>query len=238
MTRFGKTILAYVIALHVLCAVMLFESNFITNLRISGATSQQPGTALNYYNRLVEYHLRMDSSIPDGATIFIGDSITQSLATSAVSDLSVNYGIGSDTTVGVLKRLTLYESINIAKAVVLAIGINDLKQSDNDEVLGNYKKILNLLSKKQFIIVSAIMPVDERVVHTASVTNERIDEINSEIGLLVDTYENVYFVNSGILLKNRDGNLKAEFHVGDGVHINAAGYQVWIRLLREVLGNT
>jgi len=54
----------------------------------------------------------------------------------------------------------------------------------------------------------------------------------------VDTYENVYFVNSGILLKNRDGNLKAEFHVGDGVHINAAGYQVWIRLLREVLGNT
>ena len=40
----------------------------------------------------------MDSLVPVGATVFIGDSITQGLATSAVVPLSVNYGIGGDTT--------------------------------------------------------------------------------------------------------------------------------------------
>ena len=59
----------------------------------------------------------MDGLIPEGATIFIGDSITQGLATSAVSNQSVNYGIGSDTTLGVLKRLPYYNSMNSAKAV-------------------------------------------------------------------------------------------------------------------------
>jgi hypothetical protein len=111
----------------------------------------------DYLNRIFSYHIRMDGNIPDGAVIFIGDSLIQSLCVSAIACPSVNYGIGGDTTVGVLHRLPFYHSITRASVVVLSIGINDMKYRTNEEILSNYKIIINKIPHKVRIIFSALL---------------------------------------------------------------------------------
>jgi len=178
----------------------------------------------------------MDGHIPPGATIFIGDSITQSLVTSAITNLSVNYGIGSDTTLGVLKRIEMYQSINRAKGVVIAVGINDLPLRDNVDIISNYEKILHFLPKELPIVVSAILPVDESIT-SLDLMNSRISELNQSLSDLASKYRNVEFLNAGSFLQGSDLNLKSEFHVGDGIHLNSLGYNLWIEQLRITLDN-
>lgn len=233
MSDFRKVWGIYIICLHIFCVAILLESDCIERVGVRLGLYQQPEIS-SYYNTITTYHKRMDGSIPEGATLFIGDSITQSLATSAVSDLSVNYGIGADTTIGVLNRLPLYKSISTAKAVVIAIGVNDLKRRDNSDIVGNFKKVLDFIPRDKTIVVSAILPVDERV-EAVNASNDRIIKLNLEIRELAKYYKNVAFVNSRDLLQESDGNLKKEFHIGDGVHLSMSGYQVWINQLRNAL---
>lgn len=236
MNTLRKTWVTYVVFLHILLAMVLFKSNFIEKVERKLELYKSPELS-EYYNEITAYHKRMDGSVPRGATIFIGDSITQSLATSAVSELSVNYGIGSDTTLGVLNRLPIYESINSTKAVVIAIGVNDLARRNNDSIIHNYEEILDYIPKNTKILVSAILPIDERVQSKKS-SNERISKLNSSLKKLTEKYENVVFVDSSNWLKGDDDNLKTEFHSGDGVHLSTAGYKIWISQLRVSLKGT
>lgn len=236
MNDLRKPWVIYVVFLHILLAMVLFKSNFIEKVERKLELYQSPELS-EYYNEITAYHERMDGSVPRGATIFIGDSITQSLATSAVSELSVNYGIGSDTTLGVLNRLPIYESIKSTKAVVIAIGVNDLARRDNDRIIHNYEEILDYMPKKAKVLVSAILPIDERVQSKKSY-NERISKLNSSLKKLAENYENIVFVDSSNSLKGDDDNLKTEFHSGDGVHLNTAGYEIWISQLRASLQGT
>ena len=236
MDTLRKTWVTYVLFLHILLAMVLFKSNFIEKVERKLELYKSPELS-EYYNEITAYHKRMDGSVPRGATIFIGDSITQSLATSAVSELSVNYGIGSDTTLGVLNRLPIYESINSIKAVVIAIGVHDLARRNNDSIIHNYEEILDYIPKNTKILVSAILPIDERVQSKKS-SNERISKLNSSLEKLAENYENVVFVDSSNWLKGDDDNLKTEFHSGDGVHLSTAGYEIWISQLRASLKGT
>ena len=239
MNTLRKIWVTYVLFLHILLAIVLLKSNFIEKVERKLELYKSPELS-EYYNEITAYHKRIDGAVPRGAAIFIGDSITQSLATSAVSELSVNYGIGSDTTLGVLNRLPIYESINSInsiKAVVIAIGVNDLARRNNDSIIDNYEDILDYIPKNTKILVSAILPIDERVQSKKS-SNERISKLTSSLKKLTENYENVVFVDSSNWLKGDDDNLKTEFHSGDGVHLSTAGYEIWISQLRAPLKGT
>ncbi|MDY0363066.1 MAG: GDSL-type esterase/lipase family protein [Desulforegulaceae bacterium] len=221
--------------LHVLLVLVLAKSDFIEKVGYKLGVSTTPELS-SYYDRITTYHFRMDGNVPDGATLFIGDSITQGLATSAIANPSVNYGIGSDTTLGVLNRIRKYDSLNRADAVVLAIGLNDLSRRSDEKIVTNYKKILDSISEEIPVVVSAILPVDERVQRVNS-ENKRISKVNKLLRDLSLKYDNVTFSDAGVSLRDSDNNLKSDFHVGDGVHLSSAGYQVWIRELRRALNN-
>ncbi|KXO09164.1 N-Acetylneuraminate cytidylyltransferase [Moritella sp. JT01] len=231
----NKVWCGYVVGLHIIIAVILVKSDFIELVgRKIGV--YQPTEISDYYNIITTYHKRMDGSVPEGATIFIGDSITQGLATAAISEYSVNYGIGFDTTVGVINRLPFYKSVTTAKSIVIAIGVNDLKRRENSRIVKNYQKILNFIPKDKKIILSAVLPVDERV-SSVKVSNKRILQLNSALKKMSTNYVNVIFINSSNMLQEPNGNLKSTFHTGDGVHLNTDGYRVWISLLRKALDN-
>ncbi len=233
MSILKKSWLIYIVCLHVLVAIILFKSNFIEIVENKLGFSQNHEIS-EYYNEITNYHKRLDASIPSNATIFIGDSITQGLATSAVSDLSVNYGIGSDTTLGVLQRLPMYKSINTAKAVVIAIAVNDLPIRNNDKIIYNYKKILDYIPQSTKVVVSAVLPIDEKI-RSFSSSNKRISKLNASLKKLTVNYDNVVFIDSSSLLQDNDSNLKNEFHTGDGIHLSTAGYKIWINQLKEAL---
>ena len=232
--RILSAILAfYFTALHVIIAVFFLKPHLINQLK-SKLDYKQPEIS-ELYKTLLTFQLRSDALLPNDSVIFIGDSITQGLCVSCVAKGSANYGIGGDTTLGVLKRIAKYHSIKNSKAVVLAIGLNDLDKRDDEEILGNFKEIIHMIPLRIPMIVSGVLPVDESFTLSPARKNNRIRELNNKIMLLCRKYKNSIFFNSTSNLVDRAGNLKRQFHTGDGVHLSTDGYKVWITDLRQKL---
>ena len=229
-----KKILAiYLILIHFLVLLILVKSNFIDRVerKIGTKTSNQEFS--NHYYEMLAYHKRMDGNIPQGAIIFIGDSLTQSLAVSAIVPSAVNYGIGNDTSVGGINRLNKYQSINRAKFVVITIGINDLKIRGEKEVALNFVKIIKSIPATTKIIFNSIHPVDENYIHCPNRKNKIINYLNLELKRICTEYSNVYYLDISNLLTDNTGNLSNNYHIGDGVHLNSKGYEIWINSLSK-----
>lgn len=203
----------------------------------SRAADSPPKEITEHYTRMLRYHRRMDGHVPDQSVIFIGDSITQGLCTDAVTQPSVNYGIGSDTTVGVLGRLTTYSnSLSRASAVVLAIGVNDLLFRDNREIAENYRRILEHLPAATPVVCSALLPINDRTYARGTpVTRERISDLNRLLRDVCAAFPRCVFVDAGPQLADTDGNLRADLEDGDGIHLNAPGNRIWSEVLRAGL---
>jgi len=148
-------VIGYLVFIHILLAFVLVKSDILPRVgNRLGYTANVETEITQHFKRMAKYHERIDSNVPSGSAIFIGDSITQGLCVSAVFTPSVNYGIGSDTTLGVLKRLPKYESLNRASMVILEVGINDLKRRKDEEILSNYSSILKLIPSHMPVIIS------------------------------------------------------------------------------------
>lgn len=191
----------------------------------------------SYYYTLVRQHQRIDPNVPHGAVIFIGDSMIQGLAVAAVAERGVNYGISGDTTAGVLKRLSVYQSLSRAGGIVVLVGVNDLGMGRGDTLIDNYREILASLPRDRNIVVSAILPIDEHVLRFPS-GNSQIQEMNAQLETLCGQFSQVSFTNPGPSLADHGGNLRNEFHVGDGIHLNRAGYRVLIDALKTELNDS
>lgn len=221
----------YLVFLHLLLVIVLLKSNFIN--KIESQLGIQPDISNNYYRTMVGFHSRIDKNIPNGAILFFGDSHIQGLAVSAISPLSVNYGIGGDTTSELLQRLPVYKSLHMAKSLVLAIGYNDLKRRSDSDITNNIKNILRHLSSERKIILCAINLIDESKLNKKNM-NQRITLLNSNLEKMSRKNNKVTFLNINNFIAIK-GNLAAKYHIGDGVHLNKLGYDVWIQHLKHTL---
>lgn len=195
------TLLASVLLLSAVLAWMHF------------APEQQPELS-EYYQRVLRGHLLMEGSVPAGAVVFIGNSHIAGLCTDAVATPSVNFGIGSDTTAGVLNRLPKYKCLERASAVVLEVGLNDLSRRNDAAILANYRRIVEALPDVP-IVVCAIVPV----------TSERVAVLNRALHDLCKSDPRCTFIDPEI----HSQSLMA----ADDVHRNSDGYKMWIEALRR-----
>lgn len=183
----------------------------------------------NYYYKLLAIQERQDIQVRSGSTIMIGDSITQGL----VYPRFMNYGIGSDTTYGVINRIEKYKSLNDAKKIILMIGINDLKRRSDAEILENYLEILDKLPSSKLVVFS-VLPVNEEVVSkNPQMNNARIKKINQRIAELC-SQKKIKFIDLSEFYLDDNGFLDKKYHVGDGIHLNDEGYKIWIKYLNEI----
>jgi lysophospholipase L1-like esterase len=151
----------------------------------------------------------------------------------------VNFGIGSDTTVGVLKRLPKYQSLERASLCVMAIGVNDLHRRGNQEILENYSLILQAIPSYLPIVFSAILPVNEFIRNDLAGKNKCIIELNSGLKNLCETKSpKCIFIDLGRNFVDLSGNLKNEYQEGDGVHLNGAGNTILIQELKKKIRDT
>jgi lysophospholipase L1-like esterase len=227
-----RLLVIYLLLLHLALGFLLLKTNFIEKAKQRLGFPKSELT--QHYHSMVSYQRRMDSHVPENSVIFIGDSVTQSLTVSAVSDKAVNYGIGSDTTAGVLERVPYYQSLRSAKAVVLAIGTNDLKRRGDREIIENYKSTLDILGDDIQIVICAILPVDEKIERRVGLNN-RIQAINHSLLTLIREHPSSTFINPGDDLVGQDGNLSSSYHTGDGLHLNAQGNKILIKSLKQTL---
>ena len=207
-----------------LLAVLILKTNFIPKFKdkfLNLPTASNP-----HGERMIRIHAAMDASVPAGATVFLGDSITEALATAAVSPSSVNYGIGSATTSELLGNLSKYQSLKRASAVFLMIGINDLSQGNSVGLSDRLRKIANALPKDIPLLWSGIMPAYSESIepYQIKLANQSIREICAARAgcIYVDTQE--AFAAGGSELFR------------DGVHPNDRGYAIWIAALRNAHG--
>jgi lysophospholipase L1-like esterase len=228
-------LITWLIAIHAFAALAIWDTDLPYRIdRKLNLGLLNPPEITHYYEDMLGSHLQLDGSVENGSVIFLGDSLTQGLNVAAVANQSINYGIGMDTSYGLLKRVSQYKSLTKASTVVIAIGINDLirvKRSPAD-VLEHYKQILDSLASDKKVIIQAVFPVDER--EGLADTNEKIMELNDKLLLLAKDRKHL-FINLQDEFVNSEGNLQTDFHIGDGLHLSSQAYKLWIQALAETL---
>lgn len=173
-----------------------------------------------------------------GKVLFLGNSITEggNFKKLLKDSTIVNRGIGGDITFGILRRLDEVTRFQPSKLYML-IGINDLSKGiPEDVILENMFLIVAQIKKaspKTQIYVQSILPVNPSfknfpkgydVMEGISVINGQLSKISKRFGYTyIDLHK--HFLD-------KDGNMDATLS-NDGLHLNAAGYQRWIKVLKD-----
>lgn len=233
--RMRKIIILYIIFLHVFVVITIVKTDILSRIQAKiGLVENEENYLTYYYQTMVAFHKRLDKNIPINSVIFIGDSLIQGLAVTAIFPKSINFGIGQDTTEGALARIPYYSSISRSKLVVVAIGVNDLWERDDEEIVNNYLKIIDLIPTKIPILFSAIMPINE-LASKKSNYNYRISSLNARIKKICSNNPRLNFLDISSDLIDLSGNLSEQYHNGDGIHLNGLGNSIWISNLKEII---
>jgi lysophospholipase L1-like esterase len=216
--------------LHLFSVALIVKTDFIPKVKAKLGVAATPNP---HVSNMVRYHQWMDKSVPDKATIFLGDSITQGLATAAVAPYSINYGIGSENTAQLLDALPSYISLTRASTIVLAIGINDLAQDMKNGLNDRYKKITEVLPQKTLLIWNAVMPARHEKIAPQDIVNA-----NKVIKSLCANRGTCIFVDTWSFLADKNGRMINSLFLDDGVHLSPDGYTAWISALRQAIQNS
>lgn len=228
-------LILYIAALHAALAALVFAPATVGGILMRVGLMPRG----SFYQDMLAYQLLSDRFVPTDAVIFVGDSQIQGLDVDSVASRAANYGIGGDTTAGVLRRLPLYASLDRARTVVLEVGTNDLAASLPREIIANYAAIVAAVPRRVGIVVNAVLPVSaSKSVEGGKPLsrNQAIEAINRGLAEICAARPGCAFLDPGRILANRAGDLAAEYDRGDGLHLNPAGYRVWSEILRAALG--
>ncbi|MEG4576442.1 SGNH/GDSL hydrolase family protein [Microcoleus sp. N3A4] len=173
---------------------------------------------------------------PPKLSVLAGDSLSMWFPTKLLppDQIWLNQGISGETSVGLLKRLQLFDR-TVPDTVFVMIGINDLLRGASDEgILDNQRQIIRDLRwahPKAQVVVQSILPHSgeqatwENRDRLLAIPNSRIRAINRRLKEIASS-ENVLYLDLQPLFADADGNLSTELST-DGLHLNDRGYLVW-----------
>lgn len=181
------------------------------------------------YRDLVDQYYYLNQGLSGKRLIvFLGDSNTKRFNVyEHFPDLpTVNRGINSDTTIGILKRLDRnIGNLKIDKLFLL-IGFNDLQYQTNDEILANIELIVKRINAHT-IYLQSLLPVDAE----KKEINHRIVEVNEALRrLCLD--KGITYIDLHSYFLDEKGGLSKKYSF-DGTHLNGGGHQLW----RELIGS-
>jgi lysophospholipase L1-like esterase len=215
--------LAYIICVHIIVAVLIFKTDFIPKVKGKFFSS---GTTVNQYSQtMLIYHQAMDASVPAKAAIFLGDSITQGLATAAIAQYSVNYGIAGETALELMRNISKYQSINRASIVFLMIGINDIYYGNIKSLPEWLRTIASAIPEDIPLVWSGIMPV-----YAGKIDPVQIASANHVIREICAARVSCVYIDTQKIFSIGGGGASL---FRDGVHPNDQGYEKWIAALRN-----
>lgn len=223
----------YLFVLHFVAGITIWRSEKFNRLRIlltgTGKVEARPA----HYELTKRLHQIQDGNVEDNSVLFFGDSLIQGMLCSRVDGKAVNFGIARDDSAGGLERMKSHPSVTRAAAVVIAFGINDLSAGrEHGELLSNLAAMIDLAPPGAMVVVNSVLPVDEK--KFTKVANSEIREFNRKIEAMRGSRRHTLVCDPSDELVDESGNLREEFHVGDGLHLTPAGYEVWIDRLRRL----
>ena len=158
--------------------------------------------------------------VKQGGEIFLGDKLKVNpglmVMPSAKNRVFFIYPINELT-----ERVLSYPYLNNARAVIIMIGADE-NALDAD----NFPLLLRSLPPSTPVVWFAVPPTDSRVL--PGETNAEIKEINLKFKKLCAAESNCSFVDLTEQMADADGNLKSNYHTGDGVSFSPQATQVWL----------
>lgn len=230
----------YLIVIVLLLASTVTMSVLYAKLKANKKEESAP----SYYDQKCAAFALENANLSEGQIVFIGDSITDGYhLNNHYNDLPLatyNRGIGGDVTSGVIARLKTSVIDLKPSKVIMMIGINDINSGrTNDEIMTNYKTIINEIQTNlpaTEIICQSVLPMDSRVTAWGiDLPNaiQKIKDLNARIKTYVES-KGILFVDLFTHFKDENDQLIPSYSY-DGVHPNAAGYDVWTSVLKPLL---
>lgn len=213
------------LASFALSAYLAYENN---NLKAQIAS--RPSEMRTFQNTML-FFKDINARQADGDYIFFGDSLVQGMSPYALGVKYVNMGIGGYT-VNWINALVEKTDITKYKAVIIEGGVNDtLGGKGVKETRASFEKYFENASKApKFYFVQTIPTVEK--MHKGG--NKLISELNQFTASLCEKYRNCVLIEAPDELKS-SGN--AQYYLPDGIHLNAAGYDIWTNKIKEELKN-
>ena len=233
--KWRRLIISYVLMLHLIAAILITKTDFIPKLqaKLRGETSR-PFETRDFIQLMLTFHKRMDDNIPEASIVFFGDSIMQSLATGAVTSHAVNYGIGGETSRDLLDAIPQYEfSLKRARAIVIAIGVNDFINDIGDGFDERYAAIIRRLPPGKPLIISAIMPAE--LPKKSKLASADIARANAGLKARCSAHARCIFVDMWPLFMGPNNHPRRQYYMDDGIHLSPAGYRLWIQHLAQAV---
>ena len=227
----SRRIIFLVVALILLLAILL-TYYFVVVLPKQRKTEELQNALQEYYNSKIEIFESENKEYGDYEVdvAFLGDSLTDGydLKKYYPEYLTVNRGIGGDTTFGLEKRLKVSVYELKPKVTVMLIGANNF-----DTMFDNYENILrgfkeNLPNTK--IVLLSLTSMSGQWGRN----NQKAAYNNVKIKLLAEKYGYEFVDLYSPLLNLETGEIYAEYTT-DGGHLTPAGYEVLTNTITPVL---
>lgn len=194
--------------------------------------------------KIDEHHKKVDlDAIESGDfkaiyedTVFMGDSITESLAFNEIVDEYKVIANMGDTVRKAMNHISILEGIQ-PKNLVLLYGMNDVilfaetaEWNSIDRFKEDYKALIQEIKNKlpnTNIYVQSPLPVTYKATATnARLTNENLTRFREAV-LQVCEEEGVTYVDISVLAGEDSG-----LHEADGIHFKREFYEKWLGYLR------
>ncbi len=145
----------------------------------------------------------------------------------------VNLGFGGSTLAACTWFFDrVFKDIKDIDAIVIYAGENDLGNGRHPEEVVLYLE--NLLAKiraKYGNIPCSCISIKPTINRWH--LSESIHYTNSNIKMLMFKDLNFHYVNIYDLMLDESGNPKGEYFIEDGLHLNEAGYELWLTVLNQ-----
>lgn len=123
------------------------------------------------------------------------------------------------------------------KQIYIYCGENDIAGSDavtSDTVLNRFKKLYSIirknLKKKTEVIFVSIKPSVSRWK-----LEQKFNEANALIQKFIESERHIIFLNVHTAMLEPDGLVKKDIFIQDQLHMNAAGYKIWQKIIAPTL---
>lgn len=118
--------------------------------------------------------------------------------------------------------------------LVITLGVNGVSMMDEDWFKTDYTALVQSIqaaSPDTKIICNSIYPVENDYEQIESINNTNIPQANEWIKAVAET-TGCKYADSASVLKAEDGSLREDYGNGDGIHLNADGFNAVLNYLR------
>lgn len=118
--------------------------------------------------------------------------------------------------------------------LVITLGVNGVSMMDEDWFKTDYTalvKSIQAASPDTKIICNSIYPVENDYEQIESINNTNIPQANEWIKAVAEA-TGCKYADSASVLKAEDGSLREDYGNGDGIHLNADGFNAVLNYLR------